>query len=380
MIIDLQKIKICDLFDGYKDNGVNGVFAYGGKLNVRPKYQREFTYELEMQKAVIDTVISGFPLNVMYWVENQDGTYELLDGQQRTLSICKFLDGDFSVRINNNPQFFHSIGISDPQLAENILNYELMCYFCTNGTDAEKLKWFKTINIAGKVLNNQELLNASYTGPWLTKAKEKFSKPNNCPAQKEGEKYLEGKPIEQHYLATALKWIAHRDKCSIEDYMAKHRNKQDCNDLWLYYMAVIAWVEQTFKIYRKELKGLEFGILYNDYHKNNYDPDVLEDDFQKLNSDPGINSSVQNIYRYLITRDENLLNRRVFDEKIKRKVFEKQKIDRNSDLSKCPDCGAEFKYDDMEGDHIKPWSKGGKSTIDNCQMLCKSCNGKKSNN
>lgn len=379
MIINLQKIKIKDLFEGYIDKQEEGVYAYGGKLNIRPKYQREFTYELDKQIAVIETIIAGFPLSVMYWIKGKNGSYELLDGQQRSLSICKFLSGDFDIQYNNISKYFKNFQLSDPQIAVNILNYELMCYFCEDGSDEEKLKWFRTINIAGKTLNNQELLNASYTGEWLTSAKAKFSKSYNCPAQAVGEKYLSGKPIEQDYLETALKWIAHRDKITIESYMAKNQDQKNCNELWSYYKSVITWVEQTFIIYRKELRGLEFGELYNDYYQNNYDGNTIEKEFEKIHQDSNINSSVQNIYRYLITGNENLLNRRAFDDKIKRKVFEKQKTDKNSDLSKCSECNNLFKFNEMEGDHIKPWSKGGKSTIENCQMLCKDCNGKKSN-
>ncbi len=386
MIINLHKIKIRDLFEGYVNDGDKGVFAYKGNLNIRPKYQREFTYEIDKQISVIDTVINGFPLNVMYWVKNNDDvSFELLDGQQRTLSICSFLSGDFSIEYNGNPHFFKNIKMNYPQLAESILDYELMCYFCekdanTKNWDDEKLKWFRTINIAGKTLNDQELLNASFVGKWLSSAKSQFSKPDNCPAQKEGSDYIKGRPIEQDYLHIALKWISHRDKTNIAQYMSSHQGDSNCNDLWTYFMEVIVWARQTFKIHRKELKGLELGILYNDFKSNNYDADVLEDEFQKINRDPNINSSVADIYRYLITGNENLLNRRAFDDKIKRKIFEKQKIDKTTNLSMCLDCGNLFKYEDMEGDHIEPWSKGGKSTIDNCQMLCKSCNGKKSNN
>lgn len=382
MDIELHPITIEELFKGYVDKEEEGVFAYGGLLNIRPKYQREFTYEDERQVAVIDTIISGFPLNVMYWVKNKDNTYELLDGQQRTLSICRYLSGEFSVEYNKMPHYFDNFKSTNKAVEAKINNYKIMCYFCENGTDEEKLKWFKTINIAGKVLNNQELLNANYTGDWLTDAKSKFSKPTNCPAEKEGSKYIEGKPIEQDYLEIALKWISDAEGTTIKDYMAKHQNDINCNDLWSYYKKVITWIETIFdtRCYRKEMRGMEWGELYNKHHHKNYDAKTLEQEFKKINSDPNINSSTKDIYRYLITGNENILNRRAFDDKIKRKVFEKQKVGNNTDVAKCPDCNNLFKYHEMEGDHIDPWSKGGKSDIKNCQMLCKSCNGKKSNN
>lgn len=379
MKITLQKIKVKDLFNGYDNQEDEGVYAYGGILNVRPKYQREFTYEIERQIKVIETIISGYPLNVMYWVRNKDKSLELLDGQQRTLSICQFLMGEFSIEFDKEPTFFSNFKQKNKVIAEKIENYELMCYFCEDATEDEKLKWFKTINIAGKTLNQQELLNASFTGKWLTEAKTKFSKSKNCPAEREGSNYIIGKPIEQNYLEAALKWISHRDKIKSAEYMALHQGDLDCNDLWDYYLKVINWVKQTFPRYRKEMKGLEWGELYNDHHLKNLDPDVVEKEFQSITNDNGINSSAPDIYRYLISGNSNLLNRRKFDDKIKRRTFEKQKLDKNGDLAKCPDCTNLFKIDEMEGDHIHPWSKGGKSIFENCQMLCRSCNNLKSN-
>lgn len=229
MKITMHKVKIGDLIKGYVDNNEEGVWAYDGKLNVRPKYQREFTYEPEKQVAVVNTILSKFPLNIMYWVKNSDGTFELLDGQQRTLSICRYITGDFSVPYNNNPHFFGTFQRTQPKIANDILDYELMVYIVDEADANKKLEWFKTINIAGKVLNEQELLNANYTGTWLTDAKSKFSKPINCPAGLEAAQYLEGNPIEQDYLATALKWISNREKISVKDYMAKHQGDPNCN-------------------------------------------------------------------------------------------------------------------------------------------------------
>lgn len=367
MKIELHKIKVRDLFDGYKDSQENGVVAYGGKLDVRPAYQREFVYPDKKRDAVIETVLQGFPLNVMYWVVKNDGTYELLDGQQRTISICQYLEGDFSIKDEDgNIKYFHNW---QDDVKDLILDYELMVYFC-EGSDTEKLAWFKTINIAGEKLTDQELRNAVYAGPWLTHAKKRFSK-TGCVATKVGDKLVNGSPIRQELLEKALIWIGMEKNCTIEEYMAKHQHDLEATELWDYYQAVIDWVNMTFTHYRKEMKGLDWGSLYHDFHEQKFDTIALEEEVDQLMKDDDVTNK-KGIYFYVLTRQERYLNIRAFDNKTKRTAYEKQN-------GRCPVCGMTYKFEEMEADHIKPWSKGGHTDLDNCQMLCKKCNREKGN-
>lgn len=362
MKIELKEISIRDLFNGYKDSNDEGIVAYGGKLNVRPAYQREFVYKDKQRDAVIDTVMKKFPLNVMYWVKNTDGTFELLDGQQRTISICQYLSKDFSI----NFRYFHNLTESEK---EEILNYPLMVYFC-EGTDKEKLDWFKTINIAGEKLTDQELRNAMYTGSWLYDAKKYFSK-NSCPAYQIGNKYMNGTAIRQDYLETALEWICNRDSLeSIEEYMSKHQADKDANELWQYFQSVIDWVKRLFPTYRKEMKGLPWGLYYNKFKDKSFNTNDLEEKLQELMLDEDVTNK-KGIYEYLLDGDEKHLSIRAFSDKQKREAYEQQK-------GICPKCGKHFEIEEMEADHIDPWHSGGKTIFENCQMLCKPCNRRKS--
>lgn len=360
MKIQLTQIKIKDLFQGYKDSGEDGVVAYGGLLNLRPPYQREFVYGEKQRNAVIDTVRKGFPLNVIYWSKNEDNTYELLDGQQRSLSICQYLNGDFSV----NYQYFKGLTVSEK---EQIEEYELQVYIC-DGTDREKLDWFRTINIAGEKLTDQELLNASYVGLWLTNAKEKFSK-TNCPAYRIAKDYVKGSPIRQEFFETALDWISDGN---IQGYMADHQHDENANELWVYFQNVINWIKVTFPTYRKEMKGLDWGKLYATYKDNSYDPDTLEKEIETLIQDDDVTKK-SGIYEYLLSNKsiEKVLNVRTFTSSMIRKKYEEQQ-------GICPICGKHFEIDEMEGDHIIAWKDGGKTDYDNLQMLCKHCNRTKS--
>lgn len=256
MKIKLHEIPVREVVNGYKDSAENGVVGYDGLLNIRPAFQREFIYKDKQRDEVIRTVINNFPLNVMYWVKSDDGNFEILDGQQRTISICQYVCGDFSI----DHRGFSNLTETERQ---QILNYPLMIYIC-EGTDKEKLDWFKIINIAGEQLTSQELRNAIYTGEWLTEAKKYFSK-TGCPASAIASEYLNGSAIRQNYLETAIRWISARDGVEIEDYMAQHQHDTNCNEIWLYFQSVINWVKATFPKYRKEMKGLEWGIYYNKY-------------------------------------------------------------------------------------------------------------------
>jgi len=355
MKITLQQIPIRDLVNGYVNNDEEGVVGYSGRLNIRPKYQREFIYKDKQRNAVIETIRQDFPLNTMYWVQNQDGTFELLDGQQRTVSICDYVNGGFSLDF----QYFHNLTIDEQ---EQILNYELMIYVC-EGTDKEKLDWFKVINIAGEKLTNQELRNAIYTGTWLTDAKRYFSK-TGCPAYDIAKDYVKGSPIRQDYLATAIEWICNGD--AIEGYMAENQNAPNANELWLYFQNVIAWTKATFPNYRNIMKGVDWGTLYNKCGHMNWNAAELEEKISALILDDDVTKKL-GIYSFLLTGEEKYLSIRAFSDKQKIEAYERQG-------GICPSCGEHFDIDEMEADHIAPWCEGGRTTAENCQMLCKKCN------
>lgn len=373
MKIDLNRITIRQVAEGYIDDGEGGVVGYKGRLNIRPPYQREFVYDEVKREAVITTIRKQFPLNVMYWVVNGDGAYEVLDGQQRTISLCQYVAGDFSVLIDERPMSFHNLTKSQK---DQILDYELMIYFC-EGDDKEKLDWFEIINIAGEKLTPQELRNAVYTGPWLSHAKSIFSKTNG-PAFGLASKYVPGSPIRQELLEKALKW---KSVGQIEQYMADHQHDQNANELWSHFRGVIQWVEDTFPVYRKEMKGVEWGPLYDEFKDHSLDTDELERRTAELMQDPDVTKH-RGIYPYLLTGVERHLSLRQFDDRDKRAAFERQAhLCANGKHCKSPenaDGHHKFELSEMQGDHITPWSKGGKTTAQNCQMLCVACNRDKS--
>lgn len=358
MKIELKEISVKELTKDYEDLGLDGVFGYGGKLDIRPPYQREFIYKDKQRDAVITTIQKEFPLNVMYWAVQDDGKFEVIDGQQRTISICQFVNGDFAYQ----NRYFHNLK-NDEQ--EQILNYKLMVYLCS-GTDSEKLEWFRTINIAGEKLTNQELRNAVYAGSWVSDAKRYFSKPG-CAAYQIGSDYLTGSSIRQEYLETAIKWISDDN---IETYMAEHQHDQNASALWIYFQAVITWVTSTFTKKRKFMKGVDWGTLYNAYKDDKHDTKKIETEIAKLILDDDVTKK-SGIYPYVLTRDEKYLSIRAFTDAIKQKVYERQE-------GICVKCKKHFELLEMEADHITPWHEGGKTIEANCQMLCKDDNRRKS--
>jgi len=361
MKIELHKIKIRRVIAGYKDSAEEGVMAYDGKLDIRPKYQREFVYKEKQRNAVIETIKNSFPLNVMYWMIREDGGYEMLDGQQRTISIGQYVYGDFSL----NDRFFHNLTKEEQ---DKILDYELMIYFC-EGTDKERLDWFRIINTYGEKVNDQEIRNAVYTGSWLSDAKLKFSK-SNCAAYllaNDGGQLVSGSPIRQEYLETALSWI---NNGKIEDYMAKHQHNKNAEELWQYFQDVIEWVRKTFSNYRREMSNVQWGELYNEFKEKRQNSNKLETEIKELMLDDEVTSK-SGIYPYVLTRNEKFLNIRAFTDKQKREAYERQK-------GKCVKCKKRFEIEEMEADHIKPWYEGGKTAAENCQMLCKQDNRTKS--
>lgn len=369
MKIQMHEISIKDVVEGYEDKKEEGVKAYKGFLDVRPPYQREFIYKEEQQQAVITTVLNGFPLNVMYWVKNGESSFEVLDGQQRTLSICNYVSGGLGVKIDKTKNIYYFNNLSNEK-KEQILNYRLMVYFC-EGENDEKLQWFKTVNIAGERLFDQELRNAVYTGEWLYDAKGWFSK-STCQAIAIGKIYLQGSPIRQDYLETALKWVALKDNLpSIEAYMALHQHDKDATPLWEYFRSVINWVKDTFSTYRPIMKGLDWGTLYNENKdRKDLDATALEKDISKLLQDEDVTNK-KGVYLYVLDKNEKHLSIRAFLQRDKVAAYERQQ-------GKCAICGKTFKIEEMQADHKIAWSKGGKTTSDNCQLLCTECNLKKS--
>ncbi len=364
MKIDLQKIKVSELVEAYADKGEQGVTGYGGRLDIRPAYQREFVYGAKERNAVIDTLRKGYPLNTMYWAVAGDG-YELMDGQQRTISICQYVNGDYSVEIDGNPFGFKNLSAERQQ---QILDYELSVYVCNGSTD-DKLAWFKVINIAGLKLEEQELRNAMYTGPWLTDAKRWFSK-TACPAYGIGSKLVNGEVNRQKYLETALGWLSDG---KIEPYMAAHQQDQNANSLWTHFQNVINWVNLTFPNYRKEMKGVAWGPLYNRFGKDKLDTAKLEARISALMQDEDVTKK-SGIFDFVLSGSERALSIRSFTDNMKREAWERQG-------GFCPACDKpkqKFDISEMEADHITPWSKGGKTIAANCQLLCKPHNRVKS--
>lgn len=368
--IDQKEVTVGQIADGYVNNEEQGVRGYGGKLDIRPPYQREFIYNDKEQQAVITTVLNGYPLNVMYWVRRSDDAecpYEVMDGQQRTLSLCEYVAGKFSYDFKN---FFNQ----PADIQQRILDYKLTIYVC-EGEASEKLEWFKTINIAGKPLNEQEINNAVYAGPFVTDAKRHFSK-SGCGAYRLAKDLVNGTPIRQDFLKQALQWMAdHKTRGGRRQntvgYMAAHQHDPNANNLWSYFQNVINWATTNFdlRMFRSIMKGLDWAQYYDRFHEHTLDATALGRRISELLRDGDIQRR-QGIIPYVLTGDERSLDLRTFPEDIKLAVHEEQH-------HRCAICGREFDYEFMEGDHITPWREGGRTVKENCQMLCRECNRRK---
>lgn len=369
-------ITVRELIEGYvnkeEENEDEGIYGYGGKLNIRPPYQREFIYNDKERKAVIDTILKGFPLNSMYWNVCEDGTFEIMDGQQRTISICEYAQGDFGVKFEGQLHYF---GEKTPkELKEQFLNYELNVYCCI-GTESERMGWFQTINIAGKELKDQELRNAVYYGPFTSDARRTFSKTNGG-AYELGKPYIGGDYNRQAFLERALEWFVKGKGEKIDEYMSKHRNDPNANALWFYFRDVLDWVNTTFrptKLQQKIMKDVDWGYLYDNYHTEEFNLDEVNKLYKKLLKDVDEKEITKKngIYPYIITGNESYLSLRQFSEEQKSVAYENQK-------GICKKCKKHFEIEQMEADHIIPWSKGGKTVQENCQCLCRKCNRVKS--
>ena len=370
MTIKQIEVTVGEICKGYVNNDEQGVRGYDGLLDIRPPYQREFIYNDKEQQAVINTVLHGYPLNVMYWVKRSDDAecpYEVMDGQQRTLSLCEYVAGKFSFEFKN---FFNQ----PADIQKRILDYELTVYVC-EGEQSEKLEWFKTINIAGKQLTEQEILNAIYAGPFVSDAKRHFSK-SNCGAYRLGKDLVTGVLNRQDYLKVALNWIAEHEqrqgkKQSRVGYMATHQHDPNANNLWTYFQNVLNWAITNFEMkkFKKIMKGLDWALYYDTFHDKTLNTVEMAKQISALMRDSEIEKKT-GIIPYVLTGDERHLDLRAFPDDIKMEVWEKQG-------HICPLCGKEFDLEFMEGDHIKPWREGGRTVIENCQMLCRECNRKK---
>lgn len=364
MKITPLEVPVRELVEGYSDDttdgaaGARGVWAYGGRLCVRPSFQREFVYKPKQQVAVVDTLRKGHPLNVMYWAVGPDGVLEMLDGQQRTISIARYVNKDFS----HNDRFFDNLS-NDEQ--EQVLSYRLSVYLC-EGSEDDKIAWFETINFAGEQLKPQELLNAVFRGPWLEDAKGHFSRPNSAAAGL-SDGYVKGSPIRQELLRRALEWISGGD---VQDYMGRHQHDTDANELREHFRMVVDWAKSVFPTAREGVTDTaDWGGLWRSHKDEHFDAGEMDARVAELIDDEEVTKHA-GICTYLLTRDERHLSLRTFSPAQKRRAHEKQD-------GVCPHCGETFALGKMQGDHITPWSAGGKTIDDNCQMLCAECNRRK---
>jgi len=380
---DITVTGICDGFV-YNQLEGKGLFGLGGKLTIQPEYQRNYIYADEggkKEQAVIHSLLKGYPLGLIYFNKVAKDKFEVLDGQQRITSIGRFVTNKFAIMDNGNPKNFDSLP-ADQQA--KIQDSKLLIYEC-EGTETEIKQWFETINIAGVPLNPQELLNAIYSGPFVTLAKAEFSNSQNANIQK-WSAYVKGSANRQAFLERALDWVSKGD---IGDYMSAHRNENNINELKIYFNSVIDWVSSVFRDVEKEMQGLEWGRLYEQYHSNSYDPAKVSAEVRRLYADPYVKKR-SGVFEYILggQKDKRLLVVRVFDDATKRSVYEKQTSDAKAKgKSNCPLCaeGHEankskvYGLKEMDADHVSAWSKGGDSSAKNCQMLCVTHNRAKGN-
>jgi len=378
-------ITVKDVCEGFVYNELEGkgLFGLSGKLTIQPEYQRNYIYaDGKKDVAVIESVLKGYPLGLIYFVKVDDDRFEILDGQQRITSLGRFVTNKFAVKDENGmEQYFSGIAV-DKQ--KKILESELLIYEC-EGEESEIKEWFKTINIVGVPLNNQELLNAIYSGPFVTLAKEEFSNSQNSNIQK-WSAYVKGSANRQEFLERALDWVS---KGNIDDYMSRHRFDENINELKTYFNTVIDWVSGLFLEVESEMRGLEWGRMYEQYHKNAYDPVKVSEEVQKLYGDSYVKNR-KGIFEYVLggSVDTKLLNVRVFDEATKKAVYKKQTTEAKlKNKSNCPLCAIGrdankskiWSLAEMDADHVTAWSKGGATSMENCQMLCKTHNRAKGN-
>lgn len=369
----------------YNELEAKGLYGLNGSLTIQPEYQRNYIYaDGKRDVAVIESILNGYPLGLIYFNKTSDNTFEVLDGQQRITSIGRFITNKFAVKINGMEQVFGGLA---QDLQEKILNTELLVYICS-GTESEIKAWFETINIVGVPLNAQELRNAIYSGSFVTLAKAEFSNSTNSNRNK-WEAYVRGDYKRQEILEVALDWISSSQQTSITDYMSNHRTDTNINELKTYFNTVIEWVNATFTTVRSEMRVLEWNRLYELYHSKPYNKDVLNTRIEQLFDDEFVTDK-KGIYEYVLggEQDKKLLNIRIFEKKDKQKAYDRQTTDAKAKgISNCPECAKGtnanrtkiWKINEMEADHVQAWSKGGKTNLDNCEMLCSTHNRTKGN-
>lgn len=380
--LDITVDEICKGFV-YNELEGKGLFGLSGKLTIQPEYQRNYIYaDGKKDVAVIESILKGYPLGLIYFNQIGDEQYEVLDGQQRITSIGRFVKNKFAIKDENGmEQYFDSL---TDNIKQKISETKLLIYIC-QGEEKEIKEWFKTINIAGVSLNEQELLNAVYSGKFVTLAKEEFSNSQNANIQK-WSSYVRGTVNRQDFLATALAWVSKGD---VSEYMAIHRQDDNINELKNYFTTVIDWASNTFMTVEKEMQGLEWGRLYETYGKTAYDPAKLHEKVTALYADPYVKNR-KGIFEYVLggETDKTLLDIRIFDEATKRATYKTQTEEaKQAGISNCPLCAVGdnanktklWELKEMEADHVSPWSKGGATSKENCEMLCKSHNRSKGN-
>lgn len=378
-------LTVKDINEGfvYNEYEGKGLFGWNGKLTIQPEYQRNYIYaDGKRDVAVIDSLLKGYPLGLLYFVKTGENKYEILDGQQRVTSFGRYITNKFAIKDEHGmEQYFDGLATN---LQDKILNSQLTIYIC-EGEESEIKEWFKTINIVGVPLNNQELLNAIYSGPFVTKAREEFSNSQNANIQK-WSAYIKGDVNRQDYLATSLNWVS---KSNVDNYMSQHRFDDNIIELKTYFNSVIDWASSVFKDVKSDMRGLEWGRLYETYHTNSYDPNKVSEILCKLYADPQVQDT-KGICEYILggCKDTKLLNIRVFDDNTKRVVYEKQtEAAKVKGISNCPLCALSegnnknkiWSLKEMDADHVTAWSKGGATDISNCQMLCQTHNRAKGN-
>lgn len=379
-------ITVADICNGFVYNQLEGkgLYGLGGKLTIQPEYQRNYIYADgggQKEQAVIHSLLKGYPLGLIYFNKVSEDKFEVLDGQQRITSIGRFVTNKFAIMDNGNPKNFDSLP-ADQQA--KIRDSKLLIYEC-EGTESEIKKWFETINIAGVPLNGQEVLNAIYSGPFVTLAKAEFSNSQNANIQK-WSAYIKGSANRQNFLERALDWVSKDD---IGGYMSDHRTEGSINELKTYFNSVIDWVSTVFLGIENEMRGLEWGRLYEEYHSKAYDPAKVSNEVQKLYGDPYVRNR-RGVFEYILggSTDTKLLHVRVFDEATKKSVYASQtKKAEAKGVSNCPHCAIGhdankskvWKLAEMDADHVTAWTKGGATNRKNCQMLCKTHNRAKGN-
>ncbi len=374
--------KVCAGFV-YNELEGKGLYGLSGKLTIQPEYQRNYIYaDGKKDVAVVQSALHGYPLGIFYFNKTGDDCFEVLDGQQRITSLGRFVTGKMGIIDSNGiPQYYSSLS---NELQQRILDTPLLVYEC-EGTEDEIRKWFETVNIAGVPLNNQELLNAVYSGEFVTLAKQEFSNSMNANVQKWSH-FISGAVNRQDYLACALDWVS---KGHVKDYMSQHRRKADISEMKTYFNCVIDWIDSVFLDVESEMRGLEWGRLYESYHDKSFNPEEVQKQVHDLYADPYVKNR-KGIFEYILGGciDKKLLDIRIFDEATKRKVYQKQTAEAAlHDTSNCPLCaiGHEanrkkmWKLSEMDADHVTAWSNGGETSIENCQMLCKTHNRAKGN-